>query len=43
MIRGESGVGKELIAKLIHANCKRRYFPFVPVNCGGMTETLLEI
>ncbi len=42
MIRGESGVGKELVARLIHANSKRRYFPFVPVNCGGMAESLLE-
>ena len=42
LIRGESGTGKELIARAIHANSKRRYFPIIPVNCGGLTEELLE-
>ena len=42
MIRGESGTGKELVAKSIHNLSGRRYFPIVTVNCGGMTETLLE-
>ena len=42
MIRGESGTGKELIARAIHSNSPRKYFPIVTVNCGGMTETLLE-
>jgi DNA-binding NtrC family response regulator len=42
MIRGESGTGKELIARAIHNQSKRRFFPIVTVNCGGMTETLLE-
>ena len=42
IIRGESGTGKELIARAIHANSKRRYFPIIPVNCGALTETLLE-
>jgi len=42
MIRGESGTGKELVARAIHANSSRRFFPIVPVNCGAMTEGLLE-
>ena len=42
MILGESGTGKELIARSIHAQSPRRYFPMVTVNCGAMTETLLE-
>ena len=41
-IHGESGTGKELIAKGIHFNGKRADGPFVPVNCGGIPETLLE-
>ncbi len=42
MIRGESGTGKELVARSIHNLSGRRFFPMVTVNCGGMTETLLE-
>jgi len=42
MIRGESGTGKELIARAIHANSNRRYGPLVVVNCGAVTDTLLE-
>jgi len=42
MIRGESGSGKELIARAIHANSVRRYFPIIAVNCGAVPETLLE-
>lgn len=42
IIRGESGTGKELIARAIHANSKRKYFPIVPVNCGALSESLLE-
>jgi DNA-binding NtrC family response regulator len=42
MIRGESGTGKELVARAIHANSNRRFFPVVPVNCGGLAEGLLE-
>lgn len=42
LIRGESGTGKEVIARAIHACSPRRYFPIVPVNCGALTETLLE-
>ncbi|MBN2364619.1 MAG: sigma-54-dependent Fis family transcriptional regulator [Calditrichaeota bacterium] len=42
LIRGESGTGKELVARAIHSRSKRRYFPIVAVNCGAITETLLE-
>lgn len=42
LIRGETGTGKELIAKAIHANSTRRDGRFVPVNCGALPENLLE-
>lgn len=42
LIIGESGTGKELIAKAIHENSPRARASFVPVNCGAITETLLE-
>jgi DNA-binding NtrC family response regulator len=42
LILGESGTGKEVIARAIHANSKRRYFPIVAVNCGALSEGLLE-
>ncbi|HID98373.1 MAG TPA: sigma-54-dependent Fis family transcriptional regulator [Thermodesulfobacteriaceae bacterium] len=42
MITGESGTGKELVAKAVHFNSNRRKHPFVPVNCGGIPENLLE-
>lgn len=42
LIQGESGTGKELVAKAIHYNSKRKDGPFVPVDCAGMSETLLE-
>ena len=42
LVRGESGTGKELIARAIHANSSRKYFPFIPVNCGGLPEGILE-
>ncbi|MBI4518978.1 MAG: sigma 54-interacting transcriptional regulator [Deltaproteobacteria bacterium] len=42
LIEGETGTGKELIARAIHFNGPRRDGPFVPVNCGAISETLLE-
>jgi DNA-binding NtrC family response regulator len=42
LIKGESGTGKELIARAVHSNSSRRYFPFIPVNCGGLPEGILE-
>ncbi len=42
LIQGESGTGKELIARAIHYNSARAKFPFIPVNCGGIPEQLLE-
>ncbi len=42
MITGPSGTGKELIAKAIHYNSPRKTKPFISINCGALTETLLE-
>ncbi|HML06501.1 MAG TPA: sigma-54 dependent transcriptional regulator [Xanthobacteraceae bacterium] len=42
LISGESGVGKELIARAIHGSGERRTKPFVAVNCGAMPENLIE-
>ncbi len=42
LITGESGTGKELIARAIHENSDRVDNPFIPINCGGMPETLVE-
>ena len=39
---GESGVGKELVARAIHRESARRDGPFVPVNCAGIPENLME-
>ena len=42
LLLGESGTGKELIARYIHYNSQRKNEVFIPVNCGALTETLLE-
>ena len=43
LVSGESGVGKELIARAIHGSGDRRTKPFVAVNCGAMPENLIEL
>lgn len=40
LLRGETGVGKDLVARAIHERSKRSQRPFVAVNCGGFTEEL---
>lgn len=42
LVTGESGTGKELVARAIHYSSDRSSAPFVPVNCGGIPEGLLE-
>jgi two-component system response regulator AtoC len=42
LIRGESGTGKELVARAVHQNSDRKNKKFVAVNCGALTESLLE-
>lgn len=42
LIKGETGVGKELIARAIHAMSERNHKPFIAINCGAIPETLIE-
>jgi Nif-specific regulatory protein len=42
LVRGESGSGKELVARAVHYSSQRKEGPFVTLNCAALTETLLE-
>jgi DNA-binding NtrC family response regulator len=42
LLQGETGTGKELVARAIHYLGTRRDFPFIPVNCGALPDSLLE-
>ena len=42
LIEGESGAGKELVARELHYGSARRRGPFIPVNCAALVETLLQ-
>ena len=42
LIRGESGTGKELVARALHAGSGRRFLPIVVVNCGALSEGIIE-
>jgi two-component system response regulator HydG len=42
LIQGQTGVGKELIARAIHAMSERCQKPFIPINCGAIPESLIE-
>ncbi|HZF18630.1 MAG TPA: sigma-54 factor interaction domain-containing protein, partial [Burkholderiales bacterium] len=42
LVQGETGTGKELVARAIHYLGVRRNFPFIPVNCGALPDSLVE-
>jgi len=42
LVSGETGTGKELVAKAIHAKSKRRQHPFLALNCGAIPDSLME-
>jgi DNA-binding NtrC family response regulator len=42
LVQGETGTGKELVARAIHYLGERRDFPFIPVNCGALPDSLVE-
>jgi two-component system response regulator GlrR len=42
LVEGETGTGKELVARAVHYGSDRRDGPFIPVNCGALPDTLLE-
>jgi DNA-binding NtrC family response regulator len=42
LIEGETGTGKELVARAIHYLSERKQFPFIPVNCGALPDNLVE-
>jgi DNA-binding NtrC family response regulator len=42
LIQGETGTGKELAARALHYLSRRRDFPFIPINCGALPDSLLE-
>lgn len=41
LIEGQTGSGKELVARAIHASSQRKPGPFIPANCAGLTDSLL--
>ncbi len=42
LIEGDSGTGKELVARRLWAQSPRRFYPYIPVNCAGISESLFE-
>jgi len=42
LVQGETGTGKELVARAVHYLSARRNFPFIPVNCGALPDSLVE-